>query len=232
PRRAPTRCRRARGPAPDHGSAAEHAALRDLGLWTAAADRAHGVHRHRVCQSGAADLRLSLSPPEATRGRGASGLPLLRASHGLRAFHPRPRRGLALCARPRRAAPRGRPGARHPVRPDQPLSALRPRHADRVPGAGVTGAIVGALLQALVVAVASPLLLGLVPTLKARLVGGREPASSHASHGLATRKGRRRGRRGPKPGRRYADLAKLWRKEVVISTATSWIFRFTPFVLV
>ena len=74
----------------------------------------------------------------------------------------------------------------------------------------MTGAIVGALLQAVVVAVASPLLLGLVRTLKARLVG----------------------RRGPDPWQPYADLAKLCRKEVVISTATSWIFRLTPFVLV
>ena len=67
-----------------------------------------------------------------------------------------------------------------------------------------------ALVQALVVAAGAPLLVGALRTLKARLVG----------------------RRGPRPWQPYADLAKLLRKEAVVSTTTSWVFRVTPYVLV
>lgn len=74
----------------------------------------------------------------------------------------------------------------------------------------MTAAAVGALVQVAVVAAAAPLLVGLVRTVKARLVG----------------------RRGPDPRQPYADLAKLFRKESVVSTTTSWVFRLTPFVLV
>ena len=74
----------------------------------------------------------------------------------------------------------------------------------------MTTAILGGLAQVVVVAAAAPLLVGLVRTLKARLVG----------------------RRGPDPWQPYADLVKLLRKSVVVSTNTSWVFRFTPFVLV
>ena len=66
-----------------------------------------------------------------------------------------------------------------------------------------------ALLQVLVVAGGAPLLVGGVRTLKARLVG----------------------RRGPRLLQPYADLAKRLRKEAVVSTTTSWIFRITPYVL-
>ena len=66
-----------------------------------------------------------------------------------------------------------------------------------------------ALLQVLVVAGGAPLLVGGVRTLKARLVG----------------------RRGPRLLQPYADLAKLLRKEAVVSKTTSWIFRITPYVL-
>jgi formate hydrogenlyase subunit 4 len=74
----------------------------------------------------------------------------------------------------------------------------------------VTAATLGTLAQVVVVAGAAPLLIGLVRTLKARLVG----------------------RRGPGPWQPYADLLKLLRKGTVISTTASWVFRFTPFVLV
>jgi formate hydrogenlyase subunit 4 len=67
-----------------------------------------------------------------------------------------------------------------------------------------------AVVQALVVAAGAPLLVGVLRTLKARLVG----------------------RRGPRPWQPYADLAKLLRKEAVISTTTSWVFRVTPYVLI
>ena len=70
--------------------------------------------------------------------------------------------------------------------------------------------VVLALVQALVVAAGAPLLVGTLRTLKARLVG----------------------RRGPRPWQPYADLAKLLRKEVVVSTTTSWVFRVTPYVLI
>ncbi len=69
--------------------------------------------------------------------------------------------------------------------------------------------LAGALAQVAVVGGGAPLLVGLLRTLKARLVG----------------------RRGPQPWQPYADLAKLLRKETVVSTTTSWIFRVTPYVL-
>ena len=67
-----------------------------------------------------------------------------------------------------------------------------------------------ALLQVLVVAGGAPLLVGVLRTLKARLVG----------------------RRGPRVLQPYADLAKLLRKEAVVSHHASWIFRVTPYVLI
>jgi formate hydrogenlyase subunit 4 len=66
-----------------------------------------------------------------------------------------------------------------------------------------------ALVQVLAVAGGAPLLVGALRTMKARLVG----------------------RRGPRLLQPYADLAKLLRKEAVVSTTTSWIFRVTPYVL-
>lgn len=65
------------------------------------------------------------------------------------------------------------------------------------------------LVQLLVVALGAPLLVGLVRRLKARL----------------------QGRRGANIFQPYADLRKLLVKEAVISENTSWIFRFTPYVL-
>jgi formate hydrogenlyase subunit 4 len=73
----------------------------------------------------------------------------------------------------------------------------------------MTGDLLLAVVQVLVVAAGAPLLVGALRTLKARLVG----------------------RRGPRVLQPYADLAKLFRKEAVVSTTTSWIFRITPYVL-
>jgi formate hydrogenlyase subunit 4 len=70
--------------------------------------------------------------------------------------------------------------------------------------------VVVAIVQLLVVGLGAPLLVGVLRTLKARLVG----------------------RQGPRPWQPYADLRKLLGKEVVISTTTSWVFRATPYVLV
>ena len=67
-----------------------------------------------------------------------------------------------------------------------------------------------ALAQVAVVAAGAPLLVGVLRTLKARLVG----------------------RRGPNPWQPYADLRKLLAKDAVVSSNTSWIFRATPYVLV
>jgi formate hydrogenlyase subunit 4 len=67
-----------------------------------------------------------------------------------------------------------------------------------------------ALVQVAVVGAGGPLLVGLLRTLEARLVG----------------------RRGPRPWQPYADLVKLLGKEPVVSTTASWIFRVTPYVLV
>jgi formate hydrogenlyase subunit 4 len=73
----------------------------------------------------------------------------------------------------------------------------------------MTADVILAVIQVLVVATAAPLLVGVLRTLKARLVG----------------------RRGPRVLQPYANLAKLLRKEAVVSTTTSWIFRLTPYVL-
>jgi formate hydrogenlyase subunit 4 len=67
-----------------------------------------------------------------------------------------------------------------------------------------------ALLQVVIVAGGAPLLVGALTTMKARLGG----------------------RRGPRVLQPYADLAKLLRKEAVVSTTASWIFRVTPYVLI
>jgi len=73
----------------------------------------------------------------------------------------------------------------------------------------MTADVILAVIQVLVVTAGAPLLVGALRTLKARLVG----------------------RRGPRMLQPYANLAKLLRKEAVVSTTTSWIFRVTPYVL-
>jgi formate hydrogenlyase subunit 4 len=73
----------------------------------------------------------------------------------------------------------------------------------------VTAAALAAVAQTLLVAAGAPLLVGLLRTLKARLAG----------------------RRGPNPWQPYFDLAKLLRKETVVSETTSWLFGVTPYVL-
>jgi formate hydrogenlyase subunit 4 len=70
-------------------------------------------------------------------------------------------------------------------------------------------ALLGALVQTLVVAGGAPLVVGLTRTFKARLVG----------------------RRGASPWQPYRDLVKLLGKEPVVSATTSWIFTFTPYLL-
>jgi len=66
-----------------------------------------------------------------------------------------------------------------------------------------------AVLQAAVVALGAPLMVGTLRTLKARLVGHR----------------------GPVPWQPFLDLRKLLAKTPVVSDTTSWIFRATPYVL-
>jgi formate hydrogenlyase subunit 4 len=65
------------------------------------------------------------------------------------------------------------------------------------------------LLQMLIVAIGGPLLVGSVRKIKARL----------------------QGRRGASIFQPYRDLSKLLVKDAVISENTSWIFRFTPYLL-
>ncbi len=65
-------------------------------------------------------------------------------------------------------------------------------------------------IQLLIVGLGAPLLVGLVRRVKARL----------------------QGRRGAGVLQPYADLRKLLAKEAVVSETTSWIFRFTPYLLV
>ena len=66
------------------------------------------------------------------------------------------------------------------------------------------------VIQMLIVGLGAPLLVGLVRRVKARL----------------------QGRRGASVLQPYADLRKLLAKEAVVSETTSWIFRFTPYLLV
>ena len=73
----------------------------------------------------------------------------------------------------------------------------------------MTTALLLAVLQALVVALGAPLVVGTLRTLKARLVG----------------------RRGPVPWQPFLDLRKLLGKTPVVSDTTSWIFRATPYIL-
>lgn len=73
----------------------------------------------------------------------------------------------------------------------------------------MSGELLATAVQLVVVAAGAPLLTGTLRTLKARLVG----------------------RRGPRPWQPYADLRKLLVKQPVVSTTTSWVFRFTPYLL-
>jgi formate hydrogenlyase subunit 4 len=65
------------------------------------------------------------------------------------------------------------------------------------------------LAQMLVLLAVAPFIVGLIRKVKARL----------------------QCRRGASPFQPYADLAKLFRKEPVVSTTTSWIFTATPYIL-
>ncbi len=64
-------------------------------------------------------------------------------------------------------------------------------------------------VQTVVLLAVSPFIVGLIRKVKARL----------------------QCRRGASPFQPYADLAKLFRKEPVVSTTTSWIFTATPYIL-
>ena len=66
------------------------------------------------------------------------------------------------------------------------------------------------LIQLLIVGIGAPLLTGTLRRMKARL----------------------QGRRGAGPFQPYFDLRKLFAKEAVVSENASWIFRFTPYLLV
>jgi formate hydrogenlyase subunit 4 len=73
----------------------------------------------------------------------------------------------------------------------------------------MSAAILIELIQLLIVAVGAPLLVGSLRKLKARL----------------------QGRRGASMLQPYRDLRKMLAKESVISENTSWIFRFTPYLI-
>jgi formate hydrogenlyase subunit 4 len=74
----------------------------------------------------------------------------------------------------------------------------------------MTGAaLLVALAQAILVGAGAPLVVGCIRTLKARL----------------------QGRRGATPLQPYRDLRKLLAKEAVVAETTSWVFRFTPYLL-
>src|SRR6266568_7445218 len=73
----------------------------------------------------------------------------------------------------------------------------------------MTAIILVEAIQLLMMALGAPLMLGLLRKLKARL----------------------QGRRGASVFQPYRDLRKLLVKEAVISENTSWIFRFTPYLV-
>ena len=70
-------------------------------------------------------------------------------------------------------------------------------------------AIILVLLQIIVLLAVSPFLVGLIRKVKARL----------------------QCRRGASVFQPYRDLVKLFRKQPVVSTTTSWIFTVTPYLL-
>ncbi len=70
-------------------------------------------------------------------------------------------------------------------------------------------AVILIVAQAIILLALSPFVVGLIRKVKARL----------------------QLRRGASPLQPYADLAKLFRKQPVISTTTSWIFTATPYIL-
>jgi formate hydrogenlyase subunit 4 len=195
--------------APPRGGAAGTSVRRDLGLRAAAADGAHGVQRDVLRRAVQAHLRLRVSPTEAARDRVPSRVALLRPADVVRESSPRARGGMALRPGGPGFATCQRPDAPPPVRQLEPLPHLRARRAAHPPGARVTAAALAAVAQTLLVAAGAPLLVGLLRTLKARLAG----------------------RRGPNPWQPYFDLAKLLRKETVVSETTSWVFGVTPYVL-
>src|SRR5947207_15465019 len=65
------------------------------------------------------------------------------------------------------------------------------------------------VVQPLIVMIGAPMLVGVIRKTKARL----------------------QGRRGARILQPYLDIRKLLIKEVVISENTSWIFRFTPYIV-
>lgn len=73
----------------------------------------------------------------------------------------------------------------------------------------MTAGILIEVIQLLIVALGAPLIVGSVRKVKARL----------------------QGRRGASVFQPYRDLRKMLAKEVVISENTSWIFRFTPYLV-
>ncbi|PYN83156.1 MAG: formate hydrogenlyase [Candidatus Rokuibacteriota bacterium] len=174
------------------------------------ADRADGVHGHRVREPLQARLRLLLPTHEAPRHRVPPRVTFLRPADRIREPGTLDLRRLALPARARPPARRGARGRRAPVGKRESVSRVHPGRPPHDAGARVIADFAVAIVQVLVVGAGAPLLVGVLRTLKARLVG----------------------RRGPSPWQPYADLRKLLGKEVVVSTTTSWIFRATPYVLV
>ena len=73
----------------------------------------------------------------------------------------------------------------------------------------MTARILVEAMQLLIMAIGAPLVVGSVRKLKARL----------------------QGRRGASVIQPYRDLRKMLVKEAVISENTSWIFRFTPYLV-
>src|SRR2546425_8761261 len=173
------------------------------------ADRADAVHGHRVREPLQARLRLLLPTHEAPRHRVPPGVTVLRRAHRIREPGALDLPRLALPARARPPARRGARGRRAPVGKRESVSRVHPGRPPHDAGARVIADFAVAIVQVLVVGAGAPLLVGVLRTLKARLVG----------------------RRGPSPWQPYADLRKLLGKEVVVSTTTSWIFAVTPTIL-
>ena len=74
----------------------------------------------------------------------------------------------------------------------------------------LTDIVLVTVAQALLILLVSPFAVGVIRKVKARL----------------------QCRRGPSLVQPYSDLAKLFRKDIVVSSTTSWIFRATPYVLI
>src|SRR5664280_1325003 len=181
-----------------------------MGLRLSGPKSGNAIHRLELRAADPPRLRHQHFPCARDRRDAAAGLTSARAPDGRAA---RPDLGRRICADRRLHRIRGRPAQRPAIPHYPPLS-----HAGvHGLGASPSGARDMALIrdfalqgaQMLLVLVLSPLLTGFVRKVKARLLR----------------------RQGPPLLQPYRDLIRLMRKDVVLATSASWLFRVIPYII-